>query len=148
MRRRGKALYAAAGAAKLDRCGRGGNAIAERATFVDYRQAYVRIDERTIGRIASIDDSATALTKYFVGFRAVTREARRQYRATGRMRPPRELRRLHQAVRRSYNALLETRDLLTPAATRGQAVVLFARIGRDFARYERIERRLRRQLNR
>ena len=70
----------AARAAKLDRCGRGGNTIAERVTFLDY--------------------------------------------------------------------VLKTRALLTPSITRERATVLFAQLDREFPRYQHLQRRLRRQLNR
>lgn len=147
VRRRGNTLYQAAQAAKLDRCGRGGNTITERAMFFDYREAYMLVDDATLKQIAGIDTSSTR-SAFFTGHRAVTRAARRQYRATGDMKPPRELRRLHQAVRRSLNAVLKTRALLTPSITRERGIVLFAQLDRQFPRYQRLERRLRRQLNR
>ena len=93
LRRHGNALYQAARAAKLDRCGRGGNTIAERATFLDYREAHILVDDATLKQIAGTDTSSTRAA-VFVGHRAVTRAARRQHRATGDMKPPRELRRL------------------------------------------------------
>lgn len=147
VRRRGDALYQAARAVKLDRCGRGGNTIAERATFFDYRKAYTIADDSTLKQIAGIDTSSTR-ADVFAGHRAVTRAARRQYRATGNMKPPRELRRLHQAVRRSLNAVLKTRALLTPSITRERGTMLFAQLDRQFPRYQHLERQLRRQLNR
>ncbi|MDP2710870.1 MAG: hypothetical protein Q8O56_06595 [Solirubrobacteraceae bacterium] len=147
VRRRGDVLHRAAQAAQLERCGRGGNAIAERATFLAYRQAYIRVDDATIKRIVSIDTSGTG-PAWFAAYRAVTRAARRQLRATGRMQPPRELRKLHQAVRRSLSTFLTTRELLTPDTTRERAIVVFAQFDRQFPRYQRLERRLRRELNR
>jgi len=147
VRRRGDALYRAARAARLDRCGRGANAIAERATFLDYRQAYIRKDDATLERIAAIDTSATG-PAFFAAYRDVTRAARSQYRATGRMTPPRNLRELHRKVRRSLNRFLNTRELVTSNTTRERATVLFARFDVQFPHYQRLERRLRREINR
>lgn len=147
LRRRGDALYRAATAARLDRCGRGANAIAERAVFLDYRWAYIRKDDATLKRIAAVDTSGTG-EAFFAGYREVSHAARDQYHATGRMTPPRKLRELHQAVRRSLNRFLTTRELVTSNTTRERATVLFARFDVLFPRYQRLERRLRRQLNR
>jgi hypothetical protein len=149
VRRRGAALFAAAQAAGLRQCGRGGNAIADRAVFLDYRDDFYRIDDRTYQREQSFArqhpnrDDLLSRQEY----RRLTRIFRELLDATGRFVAPRKLRHLHHTYRRALRRVVTTRDRVqqtTTSVEQGQA--LFSRFHRELATYERLDRRLRRSL--
>ena len=148
LRRRGAALFAAAQAAGLRQCGRGGNAIADRAVFLDYRDDFYRIDDRQSQRVQSFarqhPNRSVGLTRQ--EFRRVTRIFREQLDATGRLMPPRKLRHLHQAYRRILRRALKTRELVQQTTSVEQGQPLLSRFGREFSIYQRLDRRLRRSL--
>lgn len=150
LRRRGTTLFKAAQSAKLTRCGRGGNAIAERVVFFQYRDGYIKADQITRKRLrrlrmrfrgASGDDAVLANKR-------VTRAGRVEYRATGRLEPPRTLRSLHQSVRRAFDRTLTTREALDDVTSFARFQTLRARLKRQAKRYYAFERRLRVRMNR
>lgn len=140
VRRRGDALYRAAQAAGLRRCGRGGNAIAERAVFVMYRRGYTNAqlqNRRSVAhamRVAGGDDPS------YNG--RVNDALRRLYDATGRLTPPSSLRTQHQRARRRLVRLLATVPDHTLSLEEFRAVQPALR------GYERSERQLSLKLNR
>jgi hypothetical protein len=150
LRRRGGSLFAAAQAAGLDDCGRGGNSIADRAVFLDYRDDYYRIDDRTYQREQSFARQHPNRNDQLSRreFRRVTRMYREQLDAMGSLDPPRHLRHLHRASRRSLRRALKLRDLILSATSAQQGDALFGRELRVFSTYHRLDRRLRRSLAR
>ncbi|MDP2712440.1 MAG: hypothetical protein Q8O56_14595 [Solirubrobacteraceae bacterium] len=148
LRRRGDALYRAAQAAKLGDCGRGGNAIADRALFLNYRDGYIRADQRERRRLRPLVGGPT-FTPDAVSINARMLSAiRANYASTGRLKPPSGLRRLHQEVRRRQAAVIRTREQLAPFTSPGQAGDLPARLRRQTPAFFRVERQLRIAMNR
>lgn len=140
VRRRGDTLHRAARAAGLRSCGRGGNAIAERAVFVVYRRGYTNADLRSrrsranARRLSARDGSSYN--------RRINDALRRLYDDTGRLTPPTALRGLHQRVRRSLAALLAR------APNRTLSFAEYQRVQPLLRRYARDARQLRAKLDR
>ena len=134
LRRSGAALFRRAQAARLDRCGRGANAIADRATFLTYRDGYFEIAGRETDRRL-----ATRLLGLPARLRALARSFRAQLHDNRGLRPPRKLRSLHRAVLRELAGVAREFGALADGLT------LEGRRG-DLDRYNKLEGRLLREL--
>lgn len=139
VRRRGDTLYRAARAAGLRRCGRGGNALAERAVFVVYRRGYTNAERQTRRRVAHAMRVAGGADPSYNG--RLNDALRRLYDSSGRLTPPSSLRTLHQRVRRTLARVLATLPDHTLSLQEFRVVQPVLR------RYERSERQLRLKLN-
>jgi hypothetical protein len=150
IRRRGDTLFDAAQAAKVTGCGRGGNAIADRAELVVYVAAYDRLQDSADARLLRshrrFKRSAAGSEGQEIASAGITRGLGVLYRGMGRLDPPRQIRRYHQAYRRALRAVLDTRKQLDEA--RAGFEQLDARLHRQADRVGRTHRRLRRELYR
>ena len=137
----GTVVFNAAHAVPINACGRGGNAVADRAAFLNYKTEFLRLARRTRARLrplAALPAGALTVSQ----LRRVTAIYRDTLRATRRLAPPRKLRKLDARFRRSLSSLLKTRDLIgrTAAGTRSQ--VLRTRLARQVASFQRADGRL------
>lgn len=148
VRSRGDQLYRAAQAAKLSDCGRGGNAIADRALFLNYRDGYIRADQTERRRLLPVDRRPTSAAQATAQNKAVLKAIRSNHESTGRLTPPAKLRRLHQRVRRAQAAIISTREQLAPFTSAADAGDLPARLARQTPAFYRLERTLRSAMNR
>jgi len=140
LRRSGAALYAAAQAARLRRCGRGANAIADRAVFLAYRDGYLASAGRASDRIIAAERLG-AHARVVV----LARAFRARATATSRLSPPPRLRSLHRAVQRARSRVARDFAVLATGAL-GDRRAVAGRLSGDVGRYDRLEGRLLRAL--
>ena len=142
LRRSGASLFAAARAAGLKHCGRGGIAIAERAVFLDYREGYLRIDDRRVARAERFVKAHPLRGGHYsrANYRQYTNLHRDELDAMAELVPPRKLRRAHQAYRRSLARVLRTRDEVEVMTFADQG--LYSRVDRQLSAFIRAQRRL------
>lgn len=148
VRSRGDRLYRAAQAVNLSDCGRGGNAIADRALFLSYRDGYIRADQTERRRLLALNRRPTSVAHATTQNMAVLKAIRSNHESSGRLTPPTKLRRLHQRMRRAQAAIISTREQLAPFTSAAQAGDLPARLDRQTRAFYRLERTLRIAMNR